>query len=265
MNDLAQAVAFLESFNLAHGDLRPENVLLDRDRLKLSDFDCTAEIGTDFEACIAPYGRILSGDETNQGRRGTSGFLGPRTEQFALGSLYYLINYGFEVYGDRCLAEDPKEHGPKVVGLLQIMEFPNLDSDPIIDNIIDRCWHNQYATVAELAVHTDTFLTERTNSEGINAETTRWPIFMDRITRWLWSWGRLEDWESIIRQSTYGKATNAEEASDREHNGDSCDDEDLSSKRAICQDLEKRRLLQLLSSGEPEKLGFTFEWYRHTS
>jgi len=103
MNDLARAVAFLESLNLAHGDLRPENVLLDRDRLKLSDSDCTAEIGADFEACMAPYGRILSGTETNQGRRGTSGFLGPRTEQFALGSLYYLMNYGFEVYGDRCL------------------------------------------------------------------------------------------------------------------------------------------------------------------
>ena len=33
MNDLAQGVAFLGSLNLAHGDLRPENILLDRDRL----------------------------------------------------------------------------------------------------------------------------------------------------------------------------------------------------------------------------------------
>jgi serine/threonine protein kinase len=145
MNDLAQAVAFLESLNLAHGDLRPENVLLDRDRLKLSDFDCTAEIGTDFESCMAPYGRILNTNETDQGRRGTSGFLGPRTEQFALGSLYYLINYGFEVYGDRCLTEEPKEHGPKVVDLLQNMEFPKLDGDPLIDDIIDKCWHNKYS------------------------------------------------------------------------------------------------------------------------
>lgn len=37
--DLVQAVAFLESLNLAHGDLRPENILLDRDQIKLSDFD----------------------------------------------------------------------------------------------------------------------------------------------------------------------------------------------------------------------------------
>lgn len=118
MNDLAQAIAFLESLNLAHGDLRPENILLDRDRLKVSDFDCTAEIGTDFEACMAPYGRILNSDEPDQGRRGSSGFLGPRTEQFALGSLFYLINYGFEVYGDRCLTDNPNEHGRKVVDLL---------------------------------------------------------------------------------------------------------------------------------------------------
>ena len=92
MDSLAQAVTFLESLNLAHGDLRPENILLDGNRLKLSDFDCTAEIGTDFEACMAPYGRILNSNDMDQGqgRRGTSGFLGPRAEQFALGSLYYL-------------------------------------------------------------------------------------------------------------------------------------------------------------------------------
>ncbi|CAG8009142.1 unnamed protein product [Penicillium salamii] len=30
MNHLTQAVAYLESLNLAHGDLRPENILLDR-------------------------------------------------------------------------------------------------------------------------------------------------------------------------------------------------------------------------------------------
>ena len=82
MNDLAQAVAFLESLNLAHGDLRPENILLDGNRLKLSDFDCTDEIGSDFEACMAPHGRLLTSDEQDQGERGTSGFLGPRTELF---------------------------------------------------------------------------------------------------------------------------------------------------------------------------------------
>lgn len=233
INDLAQAVAFLESLNLAHGDLRPENILLNRDRLKLSDFDCTAVMGTDFEACIAPYGRILNSNEPKQGPRGTSGFLGPRTEQFALGSLYYLINYGFEVYGDRCLTEDPYEHGPKVVDLLQNMEFPKLDGDPIIDDIIDKCWHNRYSTIAELAAYTERLLPRRTNEKESDAE-----------------------------------ATNPEPASSREPNDSSCDMDrnayDFSSKKAYCQGLEKRGLLHMLSSGEPEQLGFTFEWYRHS-
>ncbi|OAA40711.1 protein kinase-like protein [Metarhizium rileyi] len=190
MNDLAQAVAFLESLNLAHGDLRPENILLDRDRLKLSDFDCTAKIGTDFEACMAPYGRVLNSNEPDQGRRGTAGFLGPRTEQFALGSLYYLINYGFEVYGDRSLTEDPKEHGPRVVNLLQDMKFPELDGDPLIDDIIVKCWHNEYATIAELAAYTRELLPERCVKKESDSEIIsipRWRTIMGRVIRGLWN------------------------------------------------------------------------------
>ncbi|KAJ5257470.1 hypothetical protein N7524_009026 [Penicillium chrysogenum] len=179
MNDLAQAVAFLESVNLAHSDLRPKNVLLDRNRLKLSDFDCTAKIGTNYEAYMAPYGRILNNNESDQGECGTPSFLSPRTEQFALGSLYYLMNYSFEVYGDRCLTEDPYEHGPKVVDLLQNIEFPKLDSNPLIDNIIDKY----------LAAHTKTLLNERTDvkesnenrkKESSEVTTLVIPIFNER-------------------------------------------------------------------------------------
>lgn len=141
MNDLTQAVAFLESLNLAHGDLRPENIVLDRDRLELSDFDCTAGVGADFQACMAPYGRILNGDEVNQGTRGGFGFLGPRTEQFALGSIFYFISYGFEVSGNQCLVENPRDYGIKVMDLLQDMKFPTLDGDPLIDEMINKCWH----------------------------------------------------------------------------------------------------------------------------
>lgn len=240
LNDLAQAVAFLESLNLAHGDLRPDNILIDGDQLKLSDFDCTAQIGTDFEACIPPYGRVLNSSESDQGPCGGAGFLSSRTEQFALGSLYYLINYGFEVYGDRCLTpNNPKEHGPKVVKLLQNMEFPTLDGDPVIDDIIDKCWHNKYATIAELAAHTKSLLANETNGERINTETTSnngWHMVISRIIDELW-WN-LGDWWEFVRPGGF-------------------------SKKAFCEDLVKRGLLDLLSSGEPEHLGFSFDWYRH--
>lgn len=264
MNNLAQAVAFLESLNLAHGDLRPENILLDRDRLKVSDFDCTAEIGTDFEACMAPYGRILNSNELDQGRRGSSGFLGPRTEQFALGSLFYLINYGFEVYGDQCLTENPNEHGRKVVDLLQNMEFPKLNGDPLIDNIINKCWHNNYTTIAELAAYTETLLPEKNNRRETKAETISVPEW-----RMGGLWNSFRSWWALVLYRT-SEATNPEVANDGEPDDYSRDTgqnrsaEDFSSKKTFCQSLEKRGLLHLLSLGEPEELGFTTEWYRHS-
>jgi serine/threonine protein kinase len=245
MNDLTQAVAFLESLNLAHGDLRPENILLDGDRLKLSDFDCTAELGTDFEACTAPYGRVLNGDEVDQGRRGTSGFLGPRTEQFALGSTFYFINYGFEVYGNQCLTENPKEHGPKVVDLLQNMKFPSLDGDPLIDDIINKCWHNKYATIAELATTIKTLFLDRNTESDTNTETTSVPeCATDKATQP----------EAVDFENPDGSA------------GDMGQDHspgDLSSKKEFCRILEKRGLLEVLCSGEPKELGFELKFYRY--
>ncbi|KAJ5585416.1 uncharacterized protein N7459_005216 [Penicillium hispanicum] len=280
MNDLAQAVAFLESLNLAHGDLRPENILLDRNRLKLSDFDCTAKIGTNHEACMAPYSRFLNSAESDQGECGTAGFLGRRTEQFALGSLYYLINYGFEVYGDRCLTGDPYEHGPKVVDLLQNMEFPKLDGNPLIDDIIDKCWHNKYVTVSELAAHTKTLLNKRTDameSDGSRKKgnfevatlirtifSAQWRTTMVRIIHGIRN-GLAVWWRSLL-QSDHSEVTTAEQASadNRDDVDQNCFEEDFSSKKKFCQNLEKRGLLRVLSSGEPEEIGFTFEWYRHS-
>lgn len=168
MNDLTQGVAFLESLNLAHGDLRPENILLDRNRLKLTDFDCTAEIGSVYEACIAPWGRLL-GPEGGPDKN-SAGYLGPRTEQFALGSLFYLINYGFEVYDDQLFGDDPsgKDHGPIVLDLFQKMIFPELNADQEIDKIIRSCWFGQYERVADLAQ--DTAKLDRSNPDPVGTE-----------------------------------------------------------------------------------------------
>ena len=270
MNDLAHAVAFLESLNLAHGDLRPENILLDRDRIKLSDFDCTAEIGTDFDACMAPYGRILNSHESDQGRCGSSGVLGPRNGQFALGSLFYLINYGFEVYGDRCLTEDPTEHGPKVVDFLQNMKFPQLDGDPLIDQIIKKCWYNKYATISELAAYTETMLSGRTSGREIGVETihdSQWWKITGRVIFGLWRsfTSFLALVLSHICESIKFEVANGEKSDGQRCEADEdCSPEEFSSRKAFCQDLEKRGLLHLLSSGEPEHLGFTLEWYRHS-
>ncbi|EZF25680.1 serine/threonine protein kinase [Trichophyton rubrum D6] len=160
MNDLAQAVAFLQSLNLAHGDLRPENVLLD--------------------GCGAPYRRFMNGTEPGEEANDTSaGNLSPRTEQFALGSLYYFINYSFEVYGDRCLDPDnPREHGFKMIGLLQNLIFPELNGDSLIDDIIHKCWHNKYRKVTDLAEYTEALLVKEPSAaedtEAGSSEDATW-------------------------------------------------------------------------------------------
>lgn len=287
MNDLAQAVAFLESLNLAHGDLRPENILIHHDRLKLADFDCTAEFGTDYEVCVPPWGRLLNSSEADQGLPGSSGYLGPRTELFALGSLYYLINYGFEVYGDRLLTDDVD--GPNIVNLLQDMVFPELNCDPLIDDIIDKCWHNKFASVAELAAHTQALLAEETetNQSTIEAKTIEEETNEDRshegatTPRWLTAMGRLADglWCKLVNWwMSRGRTTDEQaveagavttatkqptfdsNAPDEDHPAD-----DHSWKKAFCQALEKRGLLDLLSADEPENLGLTPELYRYSS
>ncbi|KAJ5715700.1 uncharacterized protein N7483_012881 [Penicillium malachiteum] len=279
MNDLAQAVTFLESLNLAHGDLRPENVLLDRDRLKLSDFDCTAKIGTNYEACMAPYGRVLNHEESDQGECGTFGLLGSRTEQFAVGSLFYQINYGFEVYGDCCLANDPYEHGPKVVELLQDKKFPKLDGIPLIDNVIQRCWHNKYVKVSELAADTKTLLNQidameskgsrlmESNEEATPIATLfnrRWYMIIGRLVHGIFN--GLGGWWKLLFHNFQGSTRIANRSSD-----DSCGamdqshlEEDFVWKREFCQDLEKRGLLESLFKGKPEDIGFTLHWYRHS-
>ncbi|KAJ5775131.1 uncharacterized protein N7511_000142 [Penicillium nucicola] len=279
MNDLAQAVVSLESLNLAHGDLRPENFLLNRNRLKLSDFDSTAKIGANCEAYMASYGRILNSNELDQGECVTFSFLGPRTEQFVLVSIYYLMNYGFEVYGDRCLAKDPYEHGPRVVGLLQSMEFPNLGGNPLIDDIIDKCWHNKYVTVSELAAHTNMLLNERIDTtesnRGRRKESNEVAALVETyfIEQWCGIMGHIIHgicygfgawWRSLLQRFT-GELTKAKRSNGGNH--DKVDHnrlgEELISKKEFCEDLEKRGLLHVLSIGEPEQIGFTFDWYRH--
>ncbi|KAL2866197.1 uncharacterized protein BJX67DRAFT_355961 [Aspergillus lucknowensis] len=111
------------------------------------------------------------------------------------------------------------------------MEFPEFDGNPPIDDIIDKCWHNKYATVSELAAHTRKLLRESTDTAENNGVVSRE--------------------ERRKEEELRAPSKPAPE-------------EGFTTKKAICQDLEKRGLLHVLSSGEPEQLGFTFDWYRHS-
>ncbi|KAI4224381.1 MAG: hypothetical protein L6R40_008448 [Gallowayella cf. fulva] len=73
--ELTNAVASLESLGLAHGDLRPPNLLLDgEDHLKVSDFDNTTAIGEVFDGTQPPYARVLGNEGAkNRAHSGTTG------------------------------------------------------------------------------------------------------------------------------------------------------------------------------------------------
>ncbi len=151
MKALSGAAAWLESLGLAHGDIRPPNILLDtQDHLKLADFDNTMAIGTEVEVGTAPYAGVL-GDEAGA-RRGTFGFLGPRTELFAVGSVFYYMIRGYEPYDDEWYGDD---HGPVTVDMLQRMEFPQTDTREKKDFIIRQCWHGESHSMKDLAVRVE--------------------------------------------------------------------------------------------------------------
>lgn len=143
--ELSGAVAWLESLGLVHGDLRPENLLLDaEDHLKLVDFDCVDKIGKKSLGNPPPWARVLGSEAGAQS--GSFGINGPQTEQFAIGSLLYAMSRGHEPYAEL-------EPGPHIVDMLQDMKFPDLGHGRL-DVIIDKCWKGLYDSVENLAKET---------------------------------------------------------------------------------------------------------------
>ncbi|KAL8800000.1 MAG: hypothetical protein Q9182_005481 [Xanthomendoza sp. 2 TL-2023] len=143
--ELTEAIAWLEYLGLAHGDLRPGNLLLDGgNHLKVSDFDCATAYGEASDGLPPPYARVLGADGGED--RNTFGYVGPRTEQFAIGSLIYLMTRGFEPYDSEWLGKD---HETKMVSLLRAMKFPPT-SDSEVDKVIRNCWYGNYTSVQAL-------------------------------------------------------------------------------------------------------------------
>ncbi|KAH9823613.1 Pentatricopeptide repeat-containing protein [Teratosphaeria destructans] len=147
---VADAAAWLESkLNLAHGDIRPSNILLDgHDNVRLADFNNTVRIGQPLEVGGPPYARFQGGEAGDES--GTHGFAGARTEQFAIGTVLYSLTRGHEPFAN----ELGDEQGPEVVARLQAMNFPDLDKNDLTDQIIANCWYARFASVQEVAVAT---------------------------------------------------------------------------------------------------------------
>ena len=151
MQQLSDAVACIESLGYAHGDINPLNILLDdEDQLKLVDFDHARKIGDEIEVGYEPYVRFRNATTDSdgnyvEGSGGNYGNAGPVTEQFALGSIFWYITRGAELYADI--------EGPKMLSLLMRLKFPATDPQDPIDKIISDCWLGKFQSIKDLSNH----------------------------------------------------------------------------------------------------------------
>lgn len=142
--EICSAASWLEYLGHVHGDIRPPNLLLDgQEHLKLADFDCVAPIGTPSEGAGPPWARVLGTEAGSE--EGTFGACGPRTEQFAIGSILYCLTRGHEPF-----EKEDFDDITEPVNLLQRMEFPLLGDDHF-DEIIERCWKGQFTFLRDLS------------------------------------------------------------------------------------------------------------------
>jgi serine/threonine protein kinase len=138
MLQLSRAAACLETLGYAHGDINPQNILLtDNDQVKLIDFDHSLRVGEMLDVGYEPYVR-----QHRELAGGIYGVAGPVTEQFALGSVFWYMTRGSELYS--------KLEGPDQVGRLLDGNLPPTDPQDPIDRIIRNCWIGCYLRVADI-------------------------------------------------------------------------------------------------------------------
>ncbi|RKU41522.1 hypothetical protein DL546_004531 [Coniochaeta pulveracea] len=135
VRQLTSAVAWLESLNLVHGDLRPANILLDANEdIQLCDFDATVKPGEELRTAGVPFCKLDEHFEPPPA--------GPVSEQFSLASCIYTIRFGHGPWHDI----DPQVMVRKVMR----NEMPLVSEDLLFGDIMKRCWLGDYASIADV-------------------------------------------------------------------------------------------------------------------
>lgn len=152
MLQLSSAAACLEAIGYAHGDINPQNILLGaHDQLKLLDFDHSPKVGDDLNVGYEPYVR-----QRRETFGGLYGIAGPVTEQFALGSIFWYMSRGSELYSEL--------KGPDQVDRLIDGSFPTTDPQDPVDKIIGNCWNGHCFRISDL-------VDDISNISGVQSQT----------------------------------------------------------------------------------------------
>ncbi|OIW31907.1 kinase-like protein [Coniochaeta ligniaria NRRL 30616] len=136
--EIASAASWLESLDYFHGDLRPENVLLDTtEHVKLCDLGRAMKRGGKIEAATYPFYRPSKG-----------AVAGPAHEQFAVGSCIYTIRTGEVPYGRWTTPADFKRMRDALIR----GEYPQVEDDCILGHVVSSCWHSRYESMKDLEI-----------------------------------------------------------------------------------------------------------------
>ncbi|KAJ3496593.1 hypothetical protein NLG97_g2548 [Lecanicillium saksenae] len=122
--EMTDAIAWLASIGLAHGDIRPDNMLLcPADHLKLPDFDRVVPMGSKHLGGIAPWVR----------------------SHYCLGQCPPGCPGGSEKYST--LTE---QFTPQSMVLVENLQFPPLGDSPLERPAV-KCWMGKFSSLEELA------------------------------------------------------------------------------------------------------------------
>ena len=135
IRQLSSALAWLERLGYVHGDLRPENILLDvNENIRLTDFDASVKVGEEL--------RVGGGLLCKLNENHDIPLAGPETEQFAFASCIYNIRFGYEPHHD--------VDGPTMLQKMIKNEFPSTSADFLFGQLTTDCWHGIYDSIASI-------------------------------------------------------------------------------------------------------------------
>ncbi|EGD85680.1 hypothetical protein H113_06647 [Trichophyton rubrum MR1459] len=144
MQQLLEAVACLEALGYAHGDINPRNIMVtEDDHLRLIDFDHSLKLGEDLEVGDYPHVRPISMAENTAQPGGTFSVASAATELFALGSIFWYMVRGTELWAG--------VQGLDLVDRLTARTCPEMDLEDPVNRIIRECWTGRFGSVAALA------------------------------------------------------------------------------------------------------------------
>lgn len=137
---LIMIIVKLAQFGLAHGDVRPENFLLNSSGLiRCCDFAATVRLGKPYRRMPWPlYVKPTSSDTIIADESG---------QAFSIAYPIYFVATGHRPYHDKPL--------PEAVQLFREGKFPPTNDDHFkallpVGEILRKCWHGEYAKLAAL-------------------------------------------------------------------------------------------------------------------